>query len=162
MKELRVKRYIKLAEILRDTTPFTTVRMFAETLGWKELQVRCSMRKAREHLALSGIIVVNEMGKGYRIGTFTEFVVEMNKSTKRAISQLSMALKYINILEDSELVDGDFLSLKNTITKSMISIIPIIDDEEICEDLDWEEREEYFSMNRITPEHINEIAEEEV
>jgi predicted transcriptional regulator len=159
--ELRVitrRRYEIVAALLEKSVCYKSVQVLSEELGWKKFQVRTSVPRARKLLASKGIIIVNKLGHGYKIGDLEEFTKEVDKSCKRAVSQIKSMVQTIELLHCAKIegLEGLFALMK----KNADSIRVLFTEADI-EDFDsYEEMQDAIDDDKITPDFLDEIPNE--
>lgn len=87
-KQKKIKIYELVANELRGCSDYTTVETLAERVGFSVKVTRQAISHAKKHLASEGIIIVNKMNHGYKVGSVKEFLVEIDKSCRRSLSHL--------------------------------------------------------------------------
>lgn len=153
-------RYVKVSSLLRTILNYTSVCVMAKEIGMDEKEFAQSISVARKHLAKEGIIIVNKLGYGYKVGNFNEFIIEVDKSCKRAFSQVNSMRKLIGILKASGKVDADFNMVTNVIVEN-VKAIDFIFDAPRYEDFESydefsEAFEEYIEDFKTVPDKVKE------
>lgn len=97
-REKKTQIYKKVAEELKLANDFVTAQEIAQKLGLTKEQVRRSVSAAKNLLAVQGLMVINEVGRGYKLGTVEEFTFEATKSCLRAIAHLGSMQKRLRRL----------------------------------------------------------------
>lgn len=168
MEEMaKIKRRTKIALSLKDQSRYINVADLSKILDMETRLVRASMSAARRELAQDGVIIVNKLGHGYKVGDFEEFKVEVDKACRRALAQLSSMSKLIHLLEASGKVDGDFREMRSLITGNIDRVrvlyeSPQYEDFGSYRDFKEAQAEAEDTVGVITPDFIKEIPEDMV
>lgn len=128
MEEKKKKNYQIVGNALAQAKEFTTVKQLADQTGLSKKIVESSIPLAKFRLAEKGIIIVNEMGKGYKRGNFKEFSVEVDKSCKRAIAQIRSMIKLVGYLKRSNRVQANFNSIDDVLIDNIKSLRSLFDE----------------------------------
>jgi hypothetical protein len=159
-------RYVVVADALKKCDFYVKVDDLAKQTLMTKKQFTSSVTLARRHLAKEGIIIVNKVSHGYRVGSIEEFQTEVNKSCLRAAHHLSSMAKLIAYLKFSLKNEADFSTAWNLIRENLRSIEMLFDQPEYDDYDDADEyrsaRDEYHEENRVMPEFISEIPHEVV
>lgn len=157
-KPKKDKRYLVIAKYLENLTDYCPVSVIASDLGMNEFCVRVSIAVARKHLAKSGIMIVNKTGLGYKVGNFTEFKLEADKSCRRALNHLGSMANLIVVLSKSKKIDGDFRAIFDVIDSNLDNIRTIYHKAELDDDDDID-----YGLDEVAiPDHIAKIAYDEI
>lgn len=162
----KIPLYKKLAKRLVQLTKFTTTKDIAESIDVDPKKVAVSMSAARFQLASDGIIIINKIKSGYRVGSFDEFRKEVDKSCRRSLAHAKKMANLIKALEASEKINEDFDEIKELVGNNAKSI-QLLFEQPKPDDFDSEyEYQEAMAkdmgQNAIVPEEIKAIPHEMV
>lgn len=164
MQQMKIKKYEKVMKVLATLQNYTKTEELCELVGMDKKNFSLCVSKARLELAKQGIIIVNKHGKGYKVGTPKELVVEGDKSCKRALSQVMAMKKILNALKESRKRD-DLDEIPENIINDNIEAIAVVFDKPIYDDFDsYEEFDnavsDYVEKSRTTSSYIESIPNE--
>lgn len=161
------RRYEVVAEVLADANSYTKVDDLAKLAGMTKFKFAHSVNMAKRKLAEQGIMIVNELGEGYKVGTFEEFKDEVDKACKRSLSMMSSMARLINLLKNSGKTDANFGELESLVRNNLRKIDVLFEKPDINYE-DYESYDEYSEAladarrveRRMIPDFVNTIPRE--
>lgn len=164
--DAKAKRYLVVADLLRTQSVYVRVDALAKALEMPKIKVSASISHARRHLAEQGVIVVNRLGQGYKVGDYDEFVQEVDKSCKRALAHMLSMSNLIVTLRNSGKITGDLDVLQDLVVKNLREIEVVFESPKYEDYLSVEEFKESWDSHKanelIKPEFIDDWANEDV
>lgn len=151
------KRYLVVASMLKNSAEFSDVESLSHLAGMSRHKFAMSVSAAKEHLAEQGIIIVNKHGHGYKVGTFSEFKIEVDKACRRAIGHMASMAKFAQLLKLSGKIDGDFDEILSLIFNNLRQIETLFG---ISLHEEAGLSKEILDQLRIKPESLNTIPYE--
>lgn len=149
-----MKRYQKIAEVLKTAEDYFPVDAIAKVLNITPKQARASIKPAKDFLAAQGLVVCNKLGYGYKLGDIDDLEIEAAKSCIRSYSQLKAIYKRAVAIKQAGR-DGDYSAIHNVIGHNLIATKFIIKSSFDFET--DEEYEEYLEKIKVTPDFLEDL-----